>query len=118
MLDAFNRPNCGFFDPSLPFGGPDNEPDLRPGGRARNRRSDPKNTFGSDFETYDYDDDGTLLRYDKECILYISKYQILKIFKFPCVFYFFKLIKNFSEQPNPWYQTNHDGIPKMGGTIH
>lgn len=65
MLDAFNRPNCGFFDPNLPFGGPDNEPDLRPGGRARNRRSDPKNTFGSDFETYDYDDDGTLLRYDK-----------------------------------------------------
>ena len=95
MLDAFNRPNCGFFDPNLPFGGPDNEPDLRPGGRARNRRSDPKNTFGSDFETYDYDDDGTLLRYDKECIILISKYEILKNFKF--LFLCFELIKNFSE---------------------
>lgn len=67
MQRAFKRSNCGFFDASqLPHGGPDANPDLRPGGRPRNRRQ------AGDFKldpTKDEDDyeslDGTLLRYDK-----------------------------------------------------
>lgn len=64
MLNAFNRANCGFFDASLPFGGPDANPQLRPGGRPRSRRSDPENNSAPESGD-DYDADGTLLRYDK-----------------------------------------------------
>ena len=39
MLKAFRRPQCGFFDDSMPNGGPDPNPHLRPNGKERNRRS-------------------------------------------------------------------------------
>lgn len=63
MLDAYARDNCGFFDPSLPYGGPDANPELRESGRPRRptnrkRRSDDE----SDGFT---DEFGELLRYDK-----------------------------------------------------
>lgn len=61
MLKAFNRPHCGFFDPNLPFGGPDNNPELRPGGRPRNRRQVAPAAESGEYEG----DDGSLLRYDK-----------------------------------------------------
>jgi hypothetical protein len=58
MLKAFQRPNCGYFDPTnLPHGGPDPDPHLRPNGKPRQRRS----TDDDDYE----DGDGSLLRYDK-----------------------------------------------------
>ena len=63
MLEAYTRPNCGFFDPLLPFGGPDPNPELRESGKPRRptirkRRSDND----SDGFTDEY---GELLRYNK-----------------------------------------------------
>jgi len=62
MMDAYNRPNCGFFDPSLPYGGPDPNPELdhnenprRP--VDRKRREDSSESFTDEF--------GELLRYNK-----------------------------------------------------
>merc|ERR1711990_947878 len=42
MMDAFQRPHCGFFDPSLPFGGPDANPELRPNLTPRRTTDDRK----------------------------------------------------------------------------
>lgn len=57
MLTAFKRPTCGFYDPSqMPHGGPDPNPELRPGGNPRSRRSEEGDT---DYE------DGMLVRYNK-----------------------------------------------------
>jgi len=39
MLAAYNRPNCGYFDDSSKHGGPDPNPNVRPNGKPRNRRS-------------------------------------------------------------------------------
>jgi len=63
MIEAYEREECGFFDPSLPYGGPDANPDLRPGGTPRRpldrkRRSDEED----DGFTDEY---GELLRYNK-----------------------------------------------------
>lgn len=44
MTKAFERPTCGYYDPeNMPHGGPDKEPEKRPNGVARNRRSDNVN---------------------------------------------------------------------------
>ena len=57
MTRAFQRTECGFYDSAmLPHGGPDPSPNLRPGGRPRNRRQAEDSYEGSD---------GSLLRYDK-----------------------------------------------------
>jgi len=62
MLAAFNRDNCGFFDPNMkPHGGPDPNPNLNPKGRPRSRRQ-AENTENT--ENYE-GEDGTLERYDK-----------------------------------------------------
>lgn len=61
MQNAFSRDNCGFFDPNQkPHGGPDPNPNLRPGGRPRNRRQAAPEEE-EDFEGAD----GALVRYDK-----------------------------------------------------
>ncbi|CAG5097434.1 Oidioi.mRNA.OKI2018_I69.XSR.g15075.t1.cds [Oikopleura dioica] len=41
MLKAFNRSTCGFFDPTIPHGGPNPNP---------RKRRDRRNTENSDFE--------------------------------------------------------------------
>lgn len=61
MVNAFNRPKCGFFDPSLPFGGPDVNPHLRPDLKPRRETRARRNDDSSDYE----DDSGELLRYNK-----------------------------------------------------
>ena len=53
MLYAYGRENCGFYDLSLPNGGPDPNPLLRPNGRprknfARRRREIEDNEFQFD----------------------------------------------------------------------
>merc|ERR1712046_424760 len=61
MLEAYNREHCGFFDASLPFGGPDPNPELRPNGAPR-RPTDRKRR--SDEEADGFTDEfGELLRY-------------------------------------------------------
>jgi len=63
MLEAYNREHCGFFDASLPFGGPDPNPELRPNGAPR-RPTDRKRR--SDEEADGFTDEfGELLRYNK-----------------------------------------------------
>lgn len=38
MLEAYNRPQCGFYDAAIPNGGPDPNPHLRPNGKPRKDR--------------------------------------------------------------------------------
>lgn len=61
MLKAFNRANCGFFDPQLKFGGPDVNPGLNPNMRPRKMRKRRNVNENADYE----DEDGSLARYDK-----------------------------------------------------
>merc|ERR1711990_235407 len=54
MMDAYNRPNCGFFDPSLPYGGPDPNPELDHNDNPRRpvdrkRREDSSESFTDEF---------------------------------------------------------------------
>lgn len=63
MLTAYERPKCGFFDASLPYGGPDPNPELRPDLKPR-RPLDRKRRSDNDSDDY-YDETGELLRYDK-----------------------------------------------------
>jgi len=61
MLAAYEREECGYFDPdNLPHGGPDPNPELRPNLKPRNRRSDD----GDQTDGGLYDEDG-FMRYDK-----------------------------------------------------
>jgi len=64
MEKAFKRSTCGFYDPTLPNGGPDLNPSLRPGGNPRLRRQADEVDEETDNEDYE-DDDGSLLRYNK-----------------------------------------------------
>jgi len=68
MLDAYDRDSCGFFDPSLPYGGPDPNPELRPenaDGELRPRRPIDRKRR-SDGESDGFTDEyGELLRYNK-----------------------------------------------------
>ena len=64
MLAAYNREECGYFDPNnLPHGGPDPNPELRPDLKPRRqRRSDSSNEDPTDGGLYD--EEG-FMRYDK-----------------------------------------------------
>merc|ERR1712176_157739 len=53
MLKAYQRPQCGYFDPSHKHGGPDANPDLRPNGKPRNRRDAGDETYFDDQETFE-----------------------------------------------------------------
>jgi hypothetical protein len=64
MMDAFQRPHCGFFDPSLPFGGPDANPELRPNLTPRRTTDDRKRRSDGGDESFT-DEFGELLRYNK-----------------------------------------------------
>lgn len=63
MINAYNRDNCGFFDPSLPYGGPDPNPQLRPNLTPRNPINRKRRSDGEDGFTDEY---GELLRYNKK----------------------------------------------------
>lgn len=41
LSDAYNRPNCGYYDPDSKHGGPDPNPDTKFNGKPRNRRETP-----------------------------------------------------------------------------
>lgn len=47
--NAFGRETCGHFNPNLPNGGPDPNPELRPNGKPRQRRDDD-DTIEADFD--------------------------------------------------------------------
>jgi len=64
MIEAYQRENCGFFDPSLPYGGPDPNPELRPGGNPR-RPTDRKRRSDGDEDGFIDEFSGELLRYNK-----------------------------------------------------
>jgi len=44
MLDAYSRPQCGFYDESIQNGGPDPNPHLRPNGKPRKNNRDKRDT--------------------------------------------------------------------------
>jgi len=49
--DAFNRPNCGYYDSSSKHGGPDPNPEIRENGKPRTRRDDDEEAeVEADFE--------------------------------------------------------------------
>jgi len=59
MLNAFNRPTCGYYDATnLPHGGPDPNPELRESLKPRRQRR----SEDEEEETYE---EGMLVRYDK-----------------------------------------------------
>jgi hypothetical protein len=63
MMRAYERENCGYFDPTnLPHGGPDPNPHLRPNLKPRKTLRKRREADSDDYEA----DDGTLLRYDRE----------------------------------------------------
>jgi len=66
ILRAYNRPECGFFDPNvLPHGGPDANVDLRPNLSPRRPITDDRKRRETDPTDGGMIDENGFLRYDK-----------------------------------------------------
>ena len=61
MREAFAREQCGFFDPSMINGGPDPNPELRPNGKPRMRRSTDDQPDGGEPNILAYNKKNRLL---------------------------------------------------------
>ena len=61
MREAFAREQCGFFDPSMKNGGPDPNPELRPNGKPRMRRSTDNQPDGGEPNILAYNKKNRLL---------------------------------------------------------
>ena len=65
MEAAFNRPTCGYYSGEGKHGGPDPNPELRPGGNPR-RPTDRKRRSDGDEDGFIDEFSGELLRYNKK----------------------------------------------------
>jgi len=53
MENAYNRPNCGYYDPNSKHGGPDPNPDVKPNGKPRARRDAEEDTHFDDQQSFE-----------------------------------------------------------------